>query len=218
MASGIYQIKNLVNDKIYIGSAVSLLKRQTNHFSDLTHKRHANIHLQRAHDKYGKENFTFEILFICPEEDLIRLEQYCINNYEPEYNICRVAGSSLGLIRSEETKIKQRARKHTEESKLKMSISAKDKIISLETRQKMSNAQKGKKKTAEHIRKVRLGSIKPVLQFCKTTNVLINEFESISLAGENLKINISDISACCKYKRKTAGGFKWKYKNEIQCP
>jgi group I intron endonuclease len=49
-----------------------------------------------------------------------------------------------------------------------------------------------------------------VLQYDKN-GLFIKEWESIKLATKELKIN--NISACCKGKLNTAGGFKWEYKN-----
>ena len=56
MSSGIYVIRNLVNDKLYVGKSVHIENRWLEHQSDLRNGRHANIHLQRAHDKYGPDN------------------------------------------------------------------------------------------------------------------------------------------------------------------
>lgn len=56
---GIYYIKNLVNGKKYIGSSKNLTKRLRDHKSALRVGRHHNIHLQRAWNKYGEENFKF---------------------------------------------------------------------------------------------------------------------------------------------------------------
>lgn len=54
--------------------------------------------------KYGYSGFSFAILEYCDKNDIINREQYYIDILNPEYNLCRVAGSSLGLKRSEETK------------------------------------------------------------------------------------------------------------------
>ena len=51
--SGIYQIRNLVNGKIYVGSSVNLETRKTPHYWELENNRHNNQHLQRAYNKYG---------------------------------------------------------------------------------------------------------------------------------------------------------------------
>ena len=42
---------------------------------------------------------------------------------------------------------------------------------------------------------------------------LIKEWDSITEAMKELKIN--NISACCRGLRKKAGGFIWKYSNDI---
>ena len=62
--SGIYQIRNLVNGKVYVGSAVNLQHRRREHRSDLRNGNHHSIKLQRAYNKYGESSFAFEILEI----------------------------------------------------------------------------------------------------------------------------------------------------------
>jgi group I intron endonuclease len=51
--SGIYQIKNLVSGKLYVGSAVNIARRWNGHVSDLNAQKHRNQILQRSWDKYG---------------------------------------------------------------------------------------------------------------------------------------------------------------------
>jgi group I intron endonuclease len=79
--------------------------------SDLSFKKHHNCYLQRAWDKYGESNFCFEILEECPVEKLIYWEQIwmdslCAFDERLGYNICSVAGNSLGTIRTESSKKK----------------------------------------------------------------------------------------------------------------
>jgi len=52
---------------------------------------------------------------------------------------------------------------------------------------------------------------KPVLQFDKQDN-FIAEYISASQAQKEIKISQSSISAVCRNKRKTTGGFIWKFK------
>lgn len=51
---------------------------------------------------------------------------------------------------------------------------------------------------------------KKVIQLSKDGNI-INCFDSITIASEKTKINRRGISAACKGKTNTSGGFKWKY-------
>lgn len=51
---------------------------------------------------------------------------------------------------------------------------------------------------------------KPVLQI--KNNQVINVFSSTIDAEKNTGVNRADISKCCNFKRKSAGGFSWIYK------
>lgn len=53
---------------------------------------------------------------------------------------------------------------------------------------------------------------KAILQFDLKGN-LIAEYPSVREAYRTLGINNKNICACCRGQRKTAGGFKWKYKD-----
>lgn len=106
-ASGIYGIRNLVNNKIYIGSAINFRKRKNSHFSALKKNRHHNNHLQRAYNKYGNSNFLFFVIEFCDKDVLITREQFYLDQNksaqrEYGYNIREIA-SDYGTC-SEETK------------------------------------------------------------------------------------------------------------------
>lgn len=107
--SGIYAINNIINGKIYIGSASNLRGRWNGHLSHLRKNKHHNRHLQRAWNKYGENNFRVSVLELCEKDELIDREQYYINtleacNHSVGYNINKDATSSIGVKRSEETK------------------------------------------------------------------------------------------------------------------
>lgn len=57
---------------------------------------------------------------------------------------------------------------------------------------------------------------KPVLQYDLKGN-FIKKWGSISEAAKNLKMCITCISYNCNGKRKTAGGYIWKYEGALQC-
>src|SRR3990167_7829867 len=105
--SGIYKIINLVNRKIYIGSAANVFKRWQVHKRCLKSNKHHSVLLQRAWIKYGEENFLFEIIEeVAEKENLIEREQRYLDVLKPHYNICKIAGSCLGVKRSAEVKQK----------------------------------------------------------------------------------------------------------------
>lgn len=166
-ASGIYRITCTANGKIYVGSASNLRERRQHHFRDLRRNEHCNQYLQRAWNKYGPDTFMFEVLeYVLLPELLTAREQYWFDHLRPfghrGFNIERVAGSPLG-------------RKHTPESRAKLSAAKKGKPnphpgnnysvrgrpLSLEHRSKISAAHRGKpgtnlgkKYTPEHRSKI----------------------------------------------------------------
>lgn len=105
--SGIYQIKSTSNPRrSYIGSAVDLKDRERCHLQKLRKNKHCNAKLQRHFNKYGEVDLQFIILVCCDKKDLIRHEQFFIDSLNPWFNICRIAGSSLGFKASLETRAK----------------------------------------------------------------------------------------------------------------
>ena len=56
---------------------------------------------------------------------------------------------------------------------------------------------------------------KKVLQYDKNGN-LIKKWNSMTEASKHYNISRSNISLCCLRKRKTAGGFIWKYFDELE--
>jgi group I intron endonuclease len=95
---GIYQIRCLVNDKVYIGSAKDFSWRWGSHLYDLRKGTHVNPHLQRSFDKHGEINFVFEIVEFLGEynkELYFERENFYIDqaiNSGKFYNIARAEG------------------------------------------------------------------------------------------------------------------------------
>jgi group I intron endonuclease len=125
--SGIYIILNTKNSHIYVGSAVDIERRWREHRNDLRTGRHHSQHLQKAFNKYGEDVFSFSIIYKCPPDSLIEMEQKYMDDLRPEYNICPTARSPLGIVRSEETrkKMSDQAKNRTEEHRTKLSDSTK---------------------------------------------------------------------------------------------
>ena len=107
---GIYKIENLITKDCYIGSSLVIEVRKNQHFNSLSRGKNNSIFLQAAYDKYGINNFTFEIIEICNKDVLIEKEQYYLDNIVPLYNMCKKAYSTEGRKVSEETKNKLRER------------------------------------------------------------------------------------------------------------
>lgn len=95
MVSGIYIIKNLINNKVYVGSSINLNSREYKHFWMLDKGMHDNHYLQQSYNKHGKDSFIFEIVCNCEPGELVLKENYYIDLYKSNkqtsgYNLAKV--------------------------------------------------------------------------------------------------------------------------------
>lgn len=110
MASGIYVIRNLLNGKSYVGSALDLGHRKRTHFYKLRHNSHPSRHLQAAFVKHGESSFEFSVLeeLVSPSrEALISREQWWMDLLAPQYNKRLVADSNQGVPHTPEERAAQ---------------------------------------------------------------------------------------------------------------
>ncbi len=154
----IYKITNKLNSKIYIGRSKNALKRFKEHISLSKRpkdKKFSSIH--RALNKYGQDNFIFEIIEVIDVgihsnfELAKSREIYWISFFKTQikkfgYNL--TAGGDGALNISEESKQKRRrkmlGRKYSEEHRLKISIGNTGKTLSQSVKDKISIKNSGK--------------------------------------------------------------------------
>lgn len=106
--SGVYVIKNLVNNKLYIGSStMRVVKRIEHHISMLRANKHKNAHLQNAFNKYGETSFSASIIENTEKHNTLEREQYWINqhSFDDLYNINPLASGTPDM--SKETILKR---------------------------------------------------------------------------------------------------------------
>lgn len=109
--SGIYKITNIVNSKIYIGQSVNVKIRIKRHKTDLKNNRHHNDLLQKSYNKYGHQNFDFEVIELCDLNQLDSKEVYWISYYKAtdrKYGYNFESGGNANKTMHEETKDKIR--------------------------------------------------------------------------------------------------------------
>jgi hypothetical protein len=149
-------------------------KRWIRHRCTLLNNDHDNRHLQGAWDKYGRENFVFEVLEKIDDLNILtEREQYWMDRFEvmsadKGYNMCPSAGSMLGHRHSKNTieKMKQNSywkgkklpkyiREKISQSRVTRGVSAGKnnpqygKKMSDVVKQKISEANKGRKHSKE---------------------------------------------------------------------
>ena len=221
----IYKIRNKINNKIYIGQTIRKFKKR---YSGELEKRTHNEHLKRSIQKYGIENFEideeFDIAY--SKEELDKLEDMYIKIYnccDEKYGYNNKFGGVNGRF-SEQTKQKLKensphlsgenhpfyGKHHTEEAKRRISEANKENMKG------ERNPNYGKhlsKEAKENLREKLKGKNAP-----SARAIYCYEKNDIRLCGKNwadeLKINRKHIGSCCTGKRKSTGGYHFRYATE----
>lgn len=163
--SGIYKITCVPTQKIYIGQSQNICKRWYQHTYTLNTNQHRNSYLQRAWNKYGQDNFKFEVIDECDISALDDKEKYYIqkfNSMDKDHGFNLDSGGQ---------------------------------------HPKLSN---------ETVKKLKRISGKPVIQFDIYGNE-VAKYQTIDEASKKCSIKKSSIIECCKFKRKLAGEFQWRF-------
>lgn len=94
----VYQIRNTLNGRKYIGSTKNLIHRVGMHLSLLRRGLHNCLLFQSDFREHGENAFVPEILEHVALSDLLPREQHYLDANISEYNISRLAGMTrLGL-------------------------------------------------------------------------------------------------------------------------
>lgn len=147
--TGVYVIRNVLNGHSYVGSSSAkrgICRRINDHVNALKAGTHHSPILQRAWNKYGESAFTLELLEECRPEDCLSREQHYLDTLHPVYNVYKIAGSPRGRVVSEETK-------------RKISESLTGRRLSEKHKNKISLSLSGKAKSKEHSERARLALI-----------------------------------------------------------
>lgn len=217
------------SEKIYIG--ITSQKPENRWKNGEGYK--SNLYFYNAINKYGWENFKHEILLTnltkeeAEQKEIELITFYKSNQQNFGYNISN--GGNCAGKHSDETrkKIKDNhfdisgknhpmyGKHHSNETKQKISKSrtGQKHSTSKETRNKISNALKGREMKTEWIKKMAEGHKKSILQY-SIDNQFIKKWDSIKDIETELGISHQCIVACCKGRAKTSHGYIWKYEFE----
>ena len=136
----IYKTTNLVTGMVYIGQTCRQDQRVNRYLG-------SGKWLKRAIKKYGKANFCKEIICWCSDNDqLNRMEKLYIKLLSPDYNLNAGGQSAIHF-------------KHTAESREKLRMAHKGKVLSKEHKLRIAQSHLGLKHkthitTEEHKRKI----------------------------------------------------------------
>lgn len=224
---GIYKITNKINGKFYIGQSVDIERRFMEHKTP-----HGTItSIKLAMRKYGKENFLFEVIEECSDEDLNEREMYWIATLKPQYNRCSGGTGSKNHHVSKETReelsLKSRVYWDRLPDEKKQAILNNltgppvGHSVSEETREKLRAANLGKKQSRNTVEKrkktvaemkkngyVQTNSGHKKKVICKETGVV---YESVKAVAESICCTASHVTHCLKDGSKTCKGFHFEY-------
>ena len=203
----IYKITNILNQKIYIGKTEQLnpQKRWNEHQADAKNPNRNHRALYKAINKYGVENFNFEVIeeTDSPEEKEIYYIQY-YNTYHNGYNET-LGGDGAKYLELPEQDI---CKYYLERKSLKSTAEhfghdkeTIKKILYKNNIQIIASKDLIKEKNSKAVAKID-----------KKTDKILEIYPSVSEAERqnNCHSHIKDV---CNGKRKTAGGYKWKFIN-----
>jgi len=213
---------NLTNQVRYIGKTVNISRRLRKHISErFLHNSYKDRWIRKVIDNGGRIDIF--IIDVVNKEEWIFWEQHYISYFR--YIGANLTNGTIGGDEPPSTK----NRKHTEESKLKMSQTKKGKDIpwlnngkvrSLSHRNNLSlslkgrqSPNKGKKFSEEYKNKLsdsHSHQKKAIVQM-DLDGTIVKIWDSISKAKKFYKNN--HIGECCAGKIKTAAKFIWKYKD-----
>lgn len=206
MSCGIYCIENKLDSKKYIGQSIEIEKRWYNHINALNLNYHSNIHLQRAWNKYGAENFNFYIIELCEQEKLDEREIFYIakyNTFKDGYNRTSGGKGCPNVVVSEETR-------------RKLAKASTGRYYSEETREKMRQhilSQFKDKEFIEAFYKNIESQMTPVCCYDKSGYVC--NYPNIHEAAKAIGAEPTNVCKVLKRKHKTCNGFTFCYDYEV---
>lgn len=218
MVEGIVYKYTSPSGKCYIGQTIEEFKRRQKWYGPQYH--YAGQKIDRARAKYGKDNFIYEVLIRniyfnkqLAIDDLNRLETYYIglyDSYNNGYN-CTLGGDGVygykfNAVQRQAMRNRNLGKIMSSETRAKISKAVKKRMNTPEVKEFMRRIHKGAKR--KNFPKNTALSI-PVVMLTRD-NKVVNTFPSMSEARRITGIN--NISAVLKGKRDTAGGYKWIYK------
>lgn len=166
---GIYKIES-PGGSVYIGQSIEIFTRWA--FHKKMHSSSKQYKLYNSLKKYGVSNHSFSIIHLLPNDvdikTLVTYEQFCMDQFrEAGYSLLnlREAGSNGKVSEDTKRRISEAnkghvahnlGKKHSDETRKKMSISRRKWKITKETGIKISQALKGVAKSEEHKSKIKL--------------------------------------------------------------
>lgn len=215
---GIYKIENLINGKIYIGKSVNIEKRFRTHINDSfnENKPEYNHLIHKAIRKYNVENFSFDIIEECNEDELNSKEMYWIHIYDccvldgrdKGYNMTR-GGEGSSYI--DVYKVHELWDNGLSVSEIAEKLHYDRHAVSIRVKEYDNYTQEEHEN--RHYNLIAKSRQKEIYQYDLIGN-FIEQYDSILEASEKTGIGYRTICSNIQGQTSSAGGFQWRYKGD----
>lgn len=213
--SGIYVIQNNINSKKYVGKAKNIYKRIMQHITLLnTKSKDENRHLINAWHKYGRSSFTYYVIEYIYEEDSQKLEEKLAERelywMQQLHTLDRNSGYNLRLDSEGKCIVSSETRQKLSEANKKRYANPEERKRTGELSKKAhiehaSSFEKSKRKLAYARRKYRIAK-------CDKDKNILKIYDVIQdILDENPTYYKQAIKGCCYGSKNSYKGYYWRY-------
>ena len=217
----IYKITNRINNKMYIGKTEQYdpIKRWEEHLKDYKKRKNENRPLYKAMEKYGVDNFVFEI--IEETNDAENREKYWIDKMRTYigFKDCNGYNATLGgdgksyLNLNENEVIKF----HIEKSKNVLGNTAKNFKVDNRTIKKILTKYNVPYLSNKEVKDlevyIKYGG---VIQVDKNSKLILNKFKNAQEASQEIGVKKYIIQRACLNDKHESNGFLWFYGKDLE--
>lgn len=207
-------ITNDINDKVYIGQTIdTLASRFSKHKYEAKNYKQENLPLHSAMRKYGPEHFTINLVEECEIDELNEREMYYISYYDSYNNGYNATiggeGNNKFTQKDYQRMIDLYAEGLTQTQVAEICGCEKHTVVRAlnhfgVSREERKNRKLGNRRQA-------------VYKIDKSTGEILDEFESAIAAARSCgKTYSANIAQACREEWRTAYGYKWRYKKDIE--
>lgn len=208
--AGIYCIKNLINNKVYIGKSINIHNRIKQHTTLLNRKSlDENRYLIAAWHKYTSDNFQYFVLeYLEPNELLLKeRELYWINYYESYnrdkgYNL-RIDTTTNCIVSQDTRELQSKNRKDRYKNNPQLRIN-----LGIRSSNFWKNNPEIKKQMSKKVSKALTKY--NIYQYDKYTKELIKKWDCVmDIIQENPNYKVHNIYAVCSGEKPSMYGYIW---------
>lgn len=217
----VYLVTNTRNGKRYVGITKGTVEARWAGHVKLARMGGTQLFM-RAIRKHGPENFTLEVLEECSDYELLKARETHwieeLGTFAPAgYNSTLGGEGSIGYKHTEAARERLRDAMlgvkrgpMPESTKQKLSAAKRGRHFTVQHRAAISKASRGRKLSAECRAKIGRRQWKPVQQLTRD-GTLLHTYRSLIEAEAATGVLRQNVSAVCRGRAFTAGGFIWRF-------